>query len=168
MGYRASAEGTLELVTADLEDAFLAVMTALSDGNCDESWQYAEDLAGLIGEYFPGGVSVSDAGDNRTAMELHFDDWSHNQFELLLDALAPWVVTGRVDWAGEDDHWRDAFEDGVRSQESGIVTYADECYIVQVAGADPRLVGTMTRREAEAWVLAHPADEPVVVKVQRG
>lgn len=66
---------------------------------------------------------VDDDDENVVVITLTYDN-KMGQEDLFLNAIAPIVESGMVDWRGEDGMmWRDEFTDGVLVQKRGRVIY---------------------------------------------
>jgi hypothetical protein len=116
MGYYARGNGSVRIRVADLDDAFRAMMSTLSETPwfAEDTMWTAGDLDGLLADMFgPDETSREDDVDVRVFTVTDSNVKVHRSLSDVLEVLAPWVLSGDFDFRGEDgDLWRYAFADG--------------------------------------------------------
>lgn len=120
MGYFAQGEGWVTIPEGDWEDCFLAAMTALSD--LDYGQEQAENLPDLLALVFE---DLNGEGD--TFWLPYSEKYRESWIFPFLQAIAPFVTTGVVDWRGEGgDIWRHRFHNGDVVEVAGFITYVGD------------------------------------------
>lgn len=80
-----------------------------------------DDLLKMLGEDFS---EVADSPDGGLWLTHEYNKYHSDDVEQSMEALASYVTSGDVEFAGEDDcHWRFHFENGEVEEQSGEITY---------------------------------------------
>ena len=89
------------------------------DANYPDTTTDLFSLLGMLGYDY----MVADEDDDILVITLSYDN-KIGQAGLFMDALAPFVISGSIEWSGEDDaHWREVFSDGTLIRQTGSIVY---------------------------------------------
>lgn len=90
------------------------------DANYPDTRESFDSVLEMLGFSF---VTSTELGEGTITYSLNYDN-KMGQESLFLEAIAPFVVEGSIEWVGEDNAmWMDYYADGVLETLKGVVEY---------------------------------------------